>query len=160
MYYVGEATLSGEAGQAMGSQVILLEKTHDPGQNLIVERAIVVKPGGQAAEEHTMEMKVDGDRFTIKDLRNTVQGNGKLFGPAWRWTYFKAEYASANGAKIEDENYMNDPAVLVARKKISAPSGKVLMYMDVTLKAITPETFKILASNLLRSEASAKPAAP
>jgi hypothetical protein len=97
-----------------------------------------------------MTMKVTGAAFTIADERKTIDGSGTLFGPAWRWTYFKASYRSANGAVIEDENYMTDPGVLVARKKISGPDGKVLTYMDVTLKAITPPAFEILAANLLK----------
>ncbi|MBV9467737.1 MAG: hypothetical protein JO316_10405 [Abitibacteriaceae bacterium] len=149
MYYVGEAKLSSPAGQSFGSQAFLLEKTHDPDHRLIVERAIVVKPDG-AVDEFTMNLQVQGDAFTIKDTKATVQGTGTLFGPAWHWTYFKAIYKSTNGAQIEDENYMTDPEVLVARKKISGPDAKVLMYMDITLKATTPKTFELLASALLK----------
>src|SRR5688500_5389217 len=108
LYYVGEAKLSGPAGQSYGSQVILLEKVHDPDRSVIVERAIVAKPE-RSVEEYTMTMKVTGDSFTIADERKTIDGSGTLFGPAWRWTYFKATYRSANGAVIEDENYMTDP---------------------------------------------------
>lgn len=149
MYYAGEARLSSEAGQSLGSQVILLEKTHDRDNSLIVERAIVVKPD-RSVEEYTMTMKVSGGSFTLKDDRNTVQGSGTLAGPAWNWTYFKATYQSGNGVRIEDENYMADPSVLVARKRISDPDGKVLTYMDVTLKSVTPRTFEILAASLLK----------
>lgn len=41
-YYVGEAKLSSAAGESMGSQVILLEKVHDPDASKIIERAIAV----------------------------------------------------------------------------------------------------------------------
>lgn len=41
MYYIGEAKLSSATGEPLGSQAMLLEKTHDPDHNLIVERAIV-----------------------------------------------------------------------------------------------------------------------
>lgn len=153
LYYIGEAKLSSPSGQPRGSQAFLLEKIHDPEHGAIVERAIVVKPDN-GVEEHTMTMKVTGDAFTISDARNTVHGSGTLFGPAWRWTYFKATYESTNGAKIEDENYMADPGVLVARKKISAPNGTVVMYMDITLKAVTGPTFSILAEGLLKKDAA------
>ncbi|MDQ2868124.1 MAG: hypothetical protein M3R59_06925 [Verrucomicrobiota bacterium] len=43
---------------------------------------------------------------------------------------------------------MIDPSVLVARKKISAPDGTALMYMDISLKAVTPLTFTILSESL------------
>ena len=76
-----------------------------------------------------MSLKVTGENFTISDARNTVHGSGTLFGPAWHWIYFKATYEATNGARIEDENYMTDPSVLVARKKIFAPNGAVVMYM-------------------------------
>lgn len=149
MYYVGEAKLSSPSGQSFGSQAFLLEKTHDPDHNLIVERAIVVKPD-QSVDEFTMNLQVQGDSFTIKDSKDTISGTGTLFGPAWRWTYFKATYKSINGAQIEDENYMTDPEILMARKKISGPDTKVQMYMDIALKAITPQTFEILAASLLK----------
>jgi hypothetical protein len=149
MYYVGEAKLSSASGQSYGSQAFLLEKIHDPARNLIVERAIVVKPDG-SVEEFTMNMTVNGSSFTVKDTRNTIQGSGTLFGQAWHWTYFKGAYESTNGVRIEDENYMTDADVLVARKKISDRDGKVLTYMDITLKSITQQTFVILSSALLK----------
>jgi len=154
MYYVGEAKLSSPSGQSRGSQAFLLEKIHDPDQSTIVERAVVVKPD-QSAEEHTIIMKVKGDTFTISDARNTVHGSGTLFGPAWHWTYFKATSESTSGVRIEDENYMTDPGVLVARKKISAPDGTVVMYIDITLKVITASTFNILSESLLKKGAGA-----
>ena len=152
-YYAGEAKLSLPSGQSRGSQAFLLEKTHDPDNSTIIERAVVVKPD-QSVEEHTMTMIVKGDMFTVSDARNTVHGTGTLFGPAWRWTYFKATYQSTNGAKIDDENFMTDPEVLVARKKISAPDGTVVMFMDITLRAVTPATFTILSVSLLKKGAA------
>jgi hypothetical protein len=38
----------------------------------------------------------------------------------------------------------------VARKKVLGPDGKVLMYMDVMMKSITPRTFEILAAALVK----------
>lgn len=151
MYYLGEAVLSSAEGQPRGSQVILLEKTHDPEHNLIVERAIVVK-ADKTAEEFTMNMSVSGNEFSLKDAAGTITGGGALFGSAWHWTYFHAVYQTSNGIKIEDENFMADPTVCVGRKKISAPDGKVISVMDVTLKAITPRTFDMLSAALLRKE--------
>ena len=81
-----------------------------------------------------------------------VTGSGTLFGPEWKWTYFKAMYQATNGARIDDENFMTDPTVLVARKRISAPDGKVIGFMDITLKSITPQTFTILSAGLLKKE--------
>jgi hypothetical protein len=46
---------------------------------------------------------------------------------------------------------MVDPEVLVARKKVSAPDGKVVMYMDITLKTVTKSTFDILSRALLKN---------
>jgi hypothetical protein len=149
MYYVGEAKLSDSSGKVYGSQVILLEKVHDPDNSQFVERAIVVKPDGNA-QEFTITLKVTGNTFTANDTKGTITGSGTLFGPEWKWTYFKATYQSTNGARIEDENFMTDPNVLVGRKRISAPAGKVVGFMDITLKSITPQTFTILASSLLK----------
>ena len=149
LYYVGEAKLSDPSGKPYTTQVILLEKVLDPDNSLWVERAIVVKPD-RSAEEFTMNHKVSGNKFTLEDPKGKVTGSGTLFGPAWKWTYFKGTFEATNGARIEDENFMADPSVLVARKKISTPDGKTIGFMDITAKAITPQTFEILAACLLK----------
>src|SRR5262245_39933268 len=149
LYFVGESKLSDASGKVYGSQVILLEKVLDPDNSVFVERAVVVKPDG-STEEFTMYHKVTGNTFALNDAKGTVKGSGTLFGPDWKWTYFKATYESTNGARIEDENFMTDPNVLVARKRISAPDGKVIGFMDITLKSITATTFTILSSSLLK----------
>ncbi len=154
MYYVGEAKLSNASGQPRGSQAFLLEKIHDPDQSTIVERAVIATPE-KSVEQHTMTMKVKGDTFTVSDDRDSVHGSGTLFGPAWHWTYFKATCEGPGGVRIEDENYMTDPGVLVAHKKISAPDGTVVMYMDITLKLITAPTFNILSESLLKKGTAA-----
>src|SRR5215510_5604352 len=148
-YYVGEAKLSEASGKVYGSQVILLEKTLDPDNSVFVERAIVVKPDGNP-EEFTMIHKVSGNTFTLTDTKGTMSGSGTLFGAAWKWTYFKGTFESTNRVRIEDENFLTDPSVIVARKKISAPDGKVIGFMDGTAKSITPQTFTILSSALLK----------
>ena len=151
LYYVAEFKLSGPSGKVYGSQVILLEKVLDPDNSVFVERAIQVKPDGKA-EEFIMNHRVKGNTFTLDDDKGMVTGSGTLFGPEWKWTYFKATYQATNGARIDDENFMTDPTVLVARKRISAPDGKVIGFMDITLKSITPQTFTILSSSLLKKE--------
>jgi hypothetical protein len=149
LYYVGESKLSDPSGKVYGSQVILLEKTLDPDNGVFVERAVVVKPD-RTAEEFTMDHKVSGNTFTLSDKRGQVKGTGTLFGPAWKWTYWKGTFESTNGARIEDENFMADPNVLVARKRISGPDNKTIGFMDITAKAITPATFEILSQCLLK----------
>jgi hypothetical protein len=149
MYYLGEAKLSSGDGKPYGSQILLLEKIHDSDKHLIVERAVVVKPDG-TFEQYTMNMVVTGDTFTITDMAHTISGTGTLFGPPWHWTYFRATFKSTNGVTIEDENFLSDPSVGTARKKIIAPDGKVIQYMDVVLKAVTPATFEILSAALLK----------
>jgi hypothetical protein len=58
---------------------------------------------------------------------------------------------------IDDENFMAAPDVGVARKKITTPDGKIVLYMDMTLKATTRETFEILTNALLKNPAPPKP---
>ena len=153
LYYVGESKLSDPSGKPYTTQVILLEKVLDPDNSQFVERAIVVK-ADRSAEEFTMIHKVSGNKFTLEDPKGKVTGSGTLFGAAWKWTYFKGTFEATNGARIEDEDFMADPSVLVARKKISSPDGKIIGFMDGTLKAITPQTFEILAGCLLKSKSS------
>jgi hypothetical protein len=150
LYYVGEVKLSAGDGKSMGSQVILLEKTHDRDKMTITERAILVKPDGKA-EEYTMVLTVkDDNTFTLADAAKTTEGTGTLFGPAWKWTYFQGTFKHKNGAVIEDENFMSDDSAITARKKVSGPDGRVIMYMDICLKSVTPKTFEILAAGLLK----------
>jgi hypothetical protein len=150
LYYLGEVKLSTPAGQPMGSQVILLEKILDRDNSKIIERALVVYPAGKV-EEWTMRLAVKVDNsFTLTDDAKTVEGHGILFGPAWKWTYFKGTFKATNGVVIEDENFMADDSVGTARKKVLAPDGKVVMYMDMSLKGITPKTFEILQAGLMK----------
>ena len=110
-----------------------------------------------SVDDYPMNMPVKGNAFTIDDPKKVVEGSGTHFGPAWHWTYFKATYKAANGAVIDDENFLAAPDVCCARKKISTPDGKTVMYMDETLKATTRETFEILSSALLKKTAPLKP---
>ena len=149
-YYLGEAKLSSADGKPLGSQVILLEKTHDPEKATITERAVIVKPDGKA-EEQTMLLTVrDDNTFTLADAAKTVEGSGALFGPAWAWTAFKGTFRHKSGVVVVDENFMADDSVITARKRVSGPDGKVLTYMDMSLKAVTPKTFEILTAGLLK----------
>jgi hypothetical protein len=149
-YYLGEVKLSSSAGKSMGSQVILVEKIHDRDNATIVERAVVVHPDGKA-EERTMRLAVkDDNTFTLADDSRAVEGGGTLFGPAWGWTYFKATFKTRNGIRIEDENFMAGDSVGTARKKVIGPDNKVIMYMDMSLKSITPKTFEILRAGLIK----------
>src|ERR1700730_10071812 len=78
LYYLGEIKLSSATGNSMGSQVILLEKTHDRDSSTIIERAVVVQADGKA-EEWTMRMAVKGDgTFTLSDDAKKVDGSGTL----------------------------------------------------------------------------------
>jgi biopolymer transport protein ExbD len=150
MYFLGEVKLGAADGKPMGSRVILLEKIHDRDHSKIVERALVVEPDGKV-EQHTMNLTVkDDNTFTLVDDTKDIQGSGQLFGPAWKWTYFKGTFKSKSGVQIDDENFMADDSVIVARKKISAPDGKVLMFMDMSLKSVTPKTYDILRATLLK----------
>ena len=148
-HYLGEVKLSGPDGRSYGSQVILLEKTHDPDKAVITERAITIKPDGKALE-YTVRLKVDGDKFTVSDDSNSVEGGGSLSGPPWKWTYMKGTFTAKNGVTIEDENFLADPSVLTARKTLTGKDGKVMLRMDMTLKAATAATFEILAAAALR----------
>jgi hypothetical protein len=148
--YVGEVKLSSATGQGLGSQAILVEKTLDPDNSTIVERAVVVRPDGKV-EEYTVRMAVKKDNtFTVSEGPDGLTGGGKLFGPAWQWTYFKATFKTKNGTRIEDENFMADDSVGTARKKVIGPDDKVLVYMDMGLKGITPKTFEALRAGLLK----------
>jgi hypothetical protein len=150
LYYVGEVKLSSGEGKPMGSQAILIEKILDSEKSEIIERAAVVKPDG-STEEYTAHLAVRPDNsFTMTDEARTVEGTGKLFGPAWKWTYFKATFKAKNGVTIEDENFMTDDSVATARKKVMAPGGKVVMYMEMSVKGVTPKTYEILRAGLLK----------
>ena len=148
-YYVGEAKLSSATGRAMGSQVLLVEKIHDRDKSTILERAIVVHPDGKV-EDRTMRLAVkDDNTFTLTDEAKKVEGKGKLFGPAWKWTYFKATYKVGDVVEIEDENFLLDGSFGIARQKIKW-KDKDPTYRDLALKEITPKTYEILRAALMK----------
>ena len=147
--FIGEAKLSDASGKSMGSQALLVKKSENHEKDLIVETAIVVTSKGQV-ERRPMHLQVSGNTFTLKDDTGTISGEGALFGIPWQWTYWRGTFHAPNGIQIEDENFIADPSMAVARKKITGADGKVLMYMDVTLKSITSETFQILSRALLK----------
>jgi len=150
LYYVGEAKVSSASGEPMGSQVYLLQKTLDRDKATITERAVIVRPGEQT-EEWTIRFAVKEDNtFALSEDSGRATGSGKLFGPAWNWTYFKATYKTANGIQVEDENFLVDASVGTARQKLTGPDGKVMMFMDLTLKSVTPKTYEILREGLLK----------
>jgi hypothetical protein len=150
LYYVGEAKISSPAGKPLGSQVYLLEKTLNRDKATITERALIVREDGKA-EEWSLRFAVkENGTFTLTEDSKRAEGTGKLFGPAWKWTYFKATYKSTNGIEIEDENYMADDSFGTARQKLTGPDGKVFMYMDIGLKSITPKTYEILRAGLIK----------
>ena len=129
-YYVGEMKLSSPTGRPMGSQAFLIEKTHDPGNNAIIERAVVVAADGTVGD-YIMDIKVSGSAFSLSDRNRTAKGTGELFGPAWHWTYFKADYRSTNGARIMDENFMTAVPgqiwrILVPSLKTRAPMRRAM----------------------------------
>jgi hypothetical protein len=150
LYYLGEVKLSNPAGQPIGSQVTLVEKTVDRDNSIITERAIVVRPDGKTEEYPVrMEIKPDGS-FVVNNEDKSVEGSGKLSGPAWKWTYFKATFKVKSGVTIEDENFMADDSVITARKKVIAPDGQVILFMDESVKAISPKMFEILRAGLMK----------
>ena len=150
LYYVGEAKVSSADGKPLGSQVYLLEKTLDRDKATITERAVIVREDGNA-QEWTLRFAVKEDgTFTLTEDSKRAEGSGKLFGPAWKWTYFKATYKSANGVQVEDENFLADESFGTARQKLTGPDNKVFMYMDISLKGITPKTYEILRAGLMK----------
>jgi hypothetical protein len=152
LYYVGEVKLSSGTGQSLGSQAILMEKVLDPDNSVIVERAIVVGTDGKV-DEYTTRLAVKKDNtFTVVDDPRGTEGGGKLFGPAWKWTYFKATFKAKNGVRIEDENFMADDSVGTARKKVIGPDDKVILYMDMSLKGTTAKTFEALRAGLMKKK--------
>ena len=157
VYYLGEAELSSGEGRPMGSQVILLRKSHDPEAGEVVEAAVIVQPDGRVEESVITFDVATGDtnnEFAVSSGDGTIEGEGTFAGPAWDWNYFKATYRSANGVVIEDQNTLTDDSVVTARKTITLPNGRVYMTMDVTLKAVTPSTYRILKPVLLKRAAS------
>jgi hypothetical protein len=150
LYYLGEVKLSSPSGASMGSQVIMLEKTQDRDNSVIAEKALVIRADGKV-EEFTARLAVKEDgTFTYSDDAKLAEGTGALFGPAWKWTYFKGTFKAKNGIVIEDENFMADDSVGTARKKLIGPDNKVFMYMDMSLKSITPKTYEILRASLMK----------
>jgi hypothetical protein len=149
LYYVGEAKISSADGKPLGSRVYVLEKILDRDKGTITERPVIVSADGKA-EEWTLRFAVKEDNtFILTEDSKRAEGSGKLFGPAWKWTYFKATYKSTSGVQVEDENFLADESFGTARQKLTGADGKVLLYLDISLKSITAKTYEILRAGLM-----------
>jgi len=146
-YYLGTETLSGPDGIAYSVFPILVEKVHNPVKSEIIERAIEIKPGG--VTDYLVRLVVQGSEFTASNEQKTISGCGKLVGLPWQWTYLKATFQSTTGHRIDDENFMSDPKVLVARKVVYDGRGKIVQYIDVTVTAIEETLFRGLLQVIL-----------
>ncbi len=154
-YYLGEETITNAAGKELGRNPLLVEKVTEPEKGLITETAIEVK-GPDCVQKYSSYLTVEGNKFSLKDSTGTVTGKGEFSGEPWAWTYFKATFESTLGFQIEDENFMSDPHVLVARKKITRTiTGELLFYMDATVKEISASLFKGLSAPLLKAGTAA-----
>ena len=65
-------------------------------------------------------------------------------GTLHQWTYAEFE---AHANKVA--NALRSLGV-TARKKVIGPDNKVIMYMETTVKSITPKTFDILRAGLMK----------
>jgi hypothetical protein len=148
-YFVGEAKLSSPDGKQLASEVFVLKRTVDQDKSTIIEQPIIVDERGKSVEwTIRFAVKEDGT-FTLTEDSKRVEGSGKLFGPSWKWTYFKARYKATGGVEIEDENFMSDESLGTARQKVIGQDKNVVMYRDIALKEITPKTHEILRAGLL-----------
>ena len=148
-YYVGEAKRSSDDGKSLGSEVFLAKRTVDRDQSTITEQPIIVDENGKVTEwTIRFTVKEDGT-FTIEDDTKRMKGTGKLFGPAWKWTYFKATYKVGDEVEIQDENFLSDESCGSARQRFTW-KGKGTSYRDLTLKEITPKTYEILRAGLMK----------
>jgi hypothetical protein len=149
-YYVAEAKFSSADGKPLASEVFVLKRVVDRDKSAIIEQPIIVDQKGKAVE-WTLRFAVKEDgTFTLTEDSKRVEGKGKFFGPAWKWTYFKATYKTTEGIEIEDENFLLDESLGVARQKVMGKDKKVLMYRDLAGKEITPRTYEILRAGLLK----------
>jgi hypothetical protein len=148
-YYVGEAKLSSADGKSLGSEVFLAKRTVDRDKSTITEQPIIVDEKGKVMEATiTFSIKEDGS-FTVTDDAKRMKGTGKLFGPAWKWTYFKATYKVGDVVEIEDENFFSNESFGTARQKLKW-KDKDATYKDLALKEITPKTYEILRAGLMK----------
>jgi hypothetical protein len=149
-YYVAEAKVSSADGKPLASEVFVLKRIVDHDKSTIIEQPIIVDEKGKAVEwTIRFAVKEDGT-FTLTEDSRRVEGRGKLFGPAWKWTYFKATYKATDGVEIEDENFLLDESLGVGRQKVIGKDKKVVMYRDIAGKEITPKTYEILRAGLMK----------
>jgi hypothetical protein len=133
----------------LGSEAFLVKRTVDPDKSTIIEQPIIVDEEGKATEWTIRFTIKDDGTFTVADDTKRMNGAGKLFGPAWKWTYFKAIYKIGDVVEIQDENFMSDESCGTARQKLTW-KDKGTTYRDLTLKEITPKTYDILRVGLLK----------
>ena len=65
--------------------------------------------------------------------------------------YIRGEIAHQVNLKFApDIRFMADESFGTARQKLTGPDNKVLMYLDISLKGITPKTYEILRAGLMK----------
>jgi hypothetical protein len=153
--YGGEVRLISLSTGQSSKQKLVMTRTVDPSESLIIEDACIQSPG-QPAQRSPTYILISGDTATLSDspppaTSKTFTGTGALYGKAWSWNYLKytIHFPLSNGSlRIEDDNFIT-PTQFIARKQLFfTPTGgppqseTPVQLWDAELHPLTPQEFQ------------------
>jgi hypothetical protein len=130
----GQITLPG--GAVFPSEHLVASRTLRPQEGLIEET--VASFGLRPAEPpriFEVRLRVSADRFSMRSLDGSFEGEGVLEGPAWGWTRWRSQARFPDGASVASENRL-EGQVRHGRKRGYAPDGTLQWTIEETLAQV------------------------
>lgn len=155
VYFVGESIVTSVQDASVTRNPYIVARTTDSAAGTIVE--VVVSKQGAAYAENTSTMKISGNQLTMTVSTGTITGDGSLTGPAWNWTFLRAEFhmtSPAYSMRIVDYNFLAEPGSILGHKDfyltLKATAGeRFVQQEDVILHSVDQATFVATRAKLL-----------
>jgi hypothetical protein len=142
-YYCGNAEILMVEDNEKKTQQVLLAKTYDPQNSLLIEVACL-KEEAKLAELSPVYMKVTESAVVISDNKNfapgALTGTGSLYGNNWDWNYLKFSMKWGPDIEIKDVNFVTEDKLIAVKKMFN--QGKLLMLWGAEAANITITEFK------------------
>lgn len=140
--YRGLSRVAPAGGQLVGTIDLLLKRTVDPGQSMIIEQMVQKSSKqGEKPTEYTTSMKVAGNHFTAVESTLDIKSEGELIGEPWKWNAWTSRATLTDGSSI-DSSFTRDASGLKADKQVFGPLGVLRVTLNETYAPITAETFE------------------
>ncbi len=145
-YFFGEAHIVNlKNGVESDSTPAVLMKKISNGNKITMISTTADREG--KIKEHSVNIKITGDRASVSDAENAIEGTGTVAGKPGNWNYLKLAMIKKDGTKTEDVNYLLD-GKLLSRKIVSGTDGKILQLNDTDTTAISKKDYEEIYKNM------------